>query len=192
MGTGRAYKAIVIGGSAGSFTIIRRILSSLPKEFSPPIIMCFHRLKDQRNGFVESLETGSSLKIQEPLDKSKIVLGNAYLAPANYHLLVEPSQTFALSIGEEVNFSRPSLDLTFETAGAVYRDRMVGIILSGANTDGADGLYYAHKKGAYTIIQDPDEATFGNMPLGVLSRFDPDRVFKVEEIIDFLCSIEDS
>jgi two-component system chemotaxis response regulator CheB len=184
------YKIVVIGGSAGSFNLIRKILSSLPGDFSLPIVMCFHRLKDKKNGFVESLEVGSKIKIIEPFDKSSILPGIAYLAPANYHLLVEPSRTFALSTDEDVNFSRPSIDMTFESVGAAYYDNMIGILLSGANSDGAQGLYAAHKKGAYTIIQDPNEASFKAMPGEVLKYYNPDKILTVEEIIEFLCSIQ--
>ena len=88
--------------------------------------MCFHRLKDKKNGFVESLESGSKMKIIEPYDKSTISPGIAYLAPSNYHLLIEPSRTFALSTEAEVNFSRPSIDLTFESAGGVFKAKPKG------------------------------------------------------------------
>ena len=183
------FKIIVIGGSAGSFNVIRKILSSIPDSFTIPIVMAFHRLKDKRNGFVESLETCSNLRVIEPHDKDIIAPGNAYLAPSNYHLLIEPAWTFALSTEEEVNYSRPSIDLTFETAGSAYHKKMIGIILSGANSDGAKGAYNARKNGAFTIIQDPDDASFSTMPLEAMKIFRPDRVFSVDDIISFLCSV---
>lgn len=183
------YKIIVFGGSAGSFSVIRKILTSLPGEYLIPLVMCFHRLRDKKNGFVESLETGTSIRLLEPLDKSKILPRHAYLAPANYHLLVEASKTFALSTEEEINFSRPSLDLTFETAALAYRETMVGILLSGANTDGATGMFMAHKLGAITIVQDPVEAAFSIMPQGALNLFEPDHIYNVGAIIEFLTSI---
>lgn len=188
----RKIKVIVIGGSAGSFSIIRKILLALPDSFSIPLVMCFHRLKDRRNGFVESLESCSGMRILEPRDKDIIVPGNAYLAPANYHMLIEPTLTFALSVEEEVNFSRPSIDLTFETAGSAYHDRMLGIIVSGANSDGARGVYNAHKKGAYTVIQDPEEADFATMPREALKLFSPDQVMPVNEIIGLLNTIHNN
>ncbi len=177
---------MVIGGSAGSFSEIRKILTSLPANFNVPLAMCFHRLKDKRNGFVESLEVGSKIRIIEPDDKSSIEPGVGYLAPANYHMLIEPARTLALSTEVEVNFSRPSIDLTFESAGAAYHDKMLGIMLSGANSDGAQGMFSAHKRGAYSIIQDPEEAAFGTMPGAILNYFQPHKILKVEDIIEFL------
>ena len=179
-------KIVVIGGSAGSFNIVRKILSNLPQDYSIPVVLCLHRLKEYRNGFVESLNFGKGLKVTEPLDKDPVKAGNAYLSPANYHLLVECTRTFALSTEEEVNFSRPSLDLTFETVARSYRDGVTAILLSGANKDGAKGIHFCHREGAFTIIQDPDEALFRAMPQEALRIFKPDKVWKTQEIIDYL------
>ncbi|MFW5644763.1 MAG: chemotaxis protein CheB [Bacteroidota bacterium] len=179
-------KIIVIGGSAGSFNIVRNILSKLPDDYSIPVVMCLHRLKEYRNGFVESLNFTSGPEVLEPLDKDPVKSGKAYLSPANYHLLVESTRTFALSTEEEVNFSRPSLDLTFETVARNYRNAATAILLSGANRDGAAGIHYCQKKGAFTIVQDPDEAMFSTMPGEALRLFKPDRIWKMKEITDYL------
>jgi two-component system chemotaxis response regulator CheB len=185
----REFKIVVIGGSAGSFPVVRQIVSSLPEGFGIPIIMCLHRLKEIRNGLVESLSSNSSLIVSEPEDKSAIRPGNAYLAPANYHLLVEPNRTFSLSIDGEVNFSRPSIDLTFETAGLAFRDKMLGIILSGANVDGARGLSLANQNGAFTVVQDPQEALVRTMPEKALQLFEPDLKLVSEDIVSMLKNI---
>ncbi len=185
------YKIIVIGGSAGSFNTVLRILESISPPFKLPLVMCLHRLKDIRNGFVESLNTVSNLEVIEPLDKTPVKDGIVYLSPANYHLLVEEGKTFALSTGKEENFSRPSLDLTFKSAGSAYKNEMVGILLSGANGDGAKGMLYCKYKNAYTIIQDPGEALFDTMPLKALEHFTPEKIMKSEEIIDFINQLND-
>ncbi len=187
----KRYKIIVIGGSAGSFNIVLRILECISPSFKIPLVMCLHRLKDIRNGFVESLNSVSKLEVLEPLDKMRVKEGKVYLSPSNYHLLVEEGKTFALSTGKEENFSRPSIDLTFKSAGSVYKNEMVGILLSGANGDGAKGLHYCKCKNAFTIIQDPEEAPFNTMPLKALEYFTPEKIMRLEEIIDFINRLND-
>lgn len=185
----KGIKIIVIGGSAGSYNVIKKILLSLPADFPLPIVLCLHRLKDVRNGFVESLNLGSKVTVREPEDKDPVKPGFVYLSPANYHLLIEPGHNFALSTEDNINYSRPSIDITFETAGYAFRDKMAGIILSGANGDGAKGFYSAYKNGAYTIIQDPENASFKIMPGEVLKFFKPHKVLTDNEIVEFINSL---
>ena len=159
-----SYKAIVIGGSAGSFQGIIKILSQLSADFPLPIIMALHRLKHVRHGFVEALSIKSNIKISEPEDKESIRKGMAYLAPANYHLSVELGNYFSLSTEEMVNNSRPAIDITLGSAAYLYRTKLVGILLSGANRDGALGMKQIKDKGGITIIQDPAECMIDTMP----------------------------
>jgi len=182
-------KIVVIGGSAGSFNVVRKILLSLPSDFPIPIVLCLHRLKDIKKGFVESLNLSSRLKVKEPEDKDPVKPGYVYLSPANYHLLIEPAHNFALSTEDNINFSRPSIDITFDSAGYSFRDKMAGIILSGANGDGARGLYNAHINGAYTVVQDPSDAQFNLMPGETLKLFTPDKILKEDEIVEFIKSL---
>jgi two-component system, chemotaxis family, protein-glutamate methylesterase/glutaminase len=184
-----SIKIIVIGGSAGSFNVVRKILSSVPSDYPLPIILCLHRLKDVRNGFCESLNLVSTIPVIEPLDKDPVKKGFVYLSPSNYHMLIEPGNNIALSTEPVVNYSRPSIDLTLETAGYSYRSKMAGIILSGTNSDGAKGLFSAFKNGAYTIIQDPENAQFSAMPKEVLKYFKPHRVLTDDGIINFINSL---
>jgi two-component system chemotaxis response regulator CheB len=183
-------KIIVIGGSAGSYNVVRKILSSIPEDFPLPIILCLHRLKDFRNGFAESLNLDSKLMVIEPLDKSDVKSGFVYLAPANYHMLIEPFNKIALSTEPDINYSRPSIDLTLKTAGYSFRGMMTGIILSGTNSDGAQGLFSAFKNGAYTVIQDPENAQFRTMPGEVLKYFTPHKILTDGGIIDFINSLK--
>src|SRR5829696_8338588 len=152
-----SYKAVVIGGSAGSFQGIVKILSHLPKGFPLPIIMCLHRLKHVRNGFVEALSIKSVIQVGEPNDKETIKKGSVYLAPSNYHLSVELGNYFALSTEEMVNNSRPAIDITLSTCAFVYKEKLIGILLSGANRDGGAGMKAIHDRGGITIVQDPAE-----------------------------------
>ncbi|MBN2669644.1 MAG: chemotaxis protein CheB [Bacteroidales bacterium] len=181
-----SYKALIIGGSAGSFQVIVQLLSHLPENYPLPILLSLHRLKHVRNGFVEALSIKSKIKIIEPHDKEIIKAGVAYLAPANYHMLVDLDRRISLSIGPQVNHSRPSIDLSFQTAAESYRDKLVGVILSGANKDGAYGLKKVGDYGGFTIVQDPKEAQISTMPTSALNLFNPNKIFTVNQISDFI------
>ncbi len=180
------YKAVIIGGSAGSFQVVTKILSSLPTDFPMPVLLCLHRLKHVRSGFVEALSIKSSIPVIEPFDKEQLKPGKAYLAPANYHMFLELANRIALSTEEPVNHSRPSIDLSFITAAHAYRNKIVGIILSGANRDGAYGIKKLHELGGTTIVQDPDECEVKTMTEASLKLTEVNYVFKTDQIIDFL------
>jgi two-component system, chemotaxis family, protein-glutamate methylesterase/glutaminase len=185
-----SYKAVVIGGSAGSFQGVVKILAQLPKGFPLPIIMCLHRLKHVRNGFVEALSIKSVVQVTEPNDKDTIKKGNVYLAPANYHMSVELGNHFALSTEEMVNNSRPSIDITLGTCAFAYKDRLIGILLSGANRDGALGMKYIHDRGGLTIVQEPTECMIDTMPRSALAATEIDHVLRVDEIVQFLKELD--
>ena len=163
-----SYKAVVIGGSAGSFQGVVKILAQLPKGFPLPIIMCLHRLKHVRNGFVEALSIKSVVQVTEPNDKENIKKGSVYLAPANYHMSVELGNHFALSTEEMVNNSRPAIDITLGSCAFVYKEKLVGILLSGANRDGALGMKQIHDRSGLTIVQEPTECMIDTMPKAAL------------------------
>lgn len=184
-----SYKAVVIGGSAGSFQGIVKILSQLPKNFQLPIIMCLHRLKHVRNGFVEALSIKSVIQVVEPNDKEPIKKGGVYLAPSNYHMSVELGNHFAMSTEEMINNSRPAIDVTLGTAAYVYRDKLVGILLSGANRDGGLGMKYIKDKGGLTIVQEPSECMIDTMPKAALSLTQIDYTLKIDEIVEFLVEL---
>jgi two-component system, chemotaxis family, protein-glutamate methylesterase/glutaminase len=183
------YKAVVIGGSAGSFQGVTKILSQLPENFELPIIMCLHRLKHVRNGFVEALSIKSIKEVTEPADKENIKKGGVYLAPSNYHLSVELGNRFSLSTEEMVNNSRPAIDITLETAAYVFKDKLIGILLSGANRDGAIGMMKIKQKGGMTIVQDPGECMIDTMPNAALQLTEIDHVLKIDQILDFLIEL---
>ena len=183
------YKAVVIGGSAGSFQVITKILAEISPLFDLPIFMALHRLKHVRNGFIEALSIKSNKTIVEPNDKETIKKGLVYLAPANYHMNIELGNKISLSTEEMINNSRPSIDLTFETASYVYKNKIIGIMLSGANKDGAIGMKKLKERGGYAIVQDPKECTIDTMTTAVLNITPVDLVLNTNEIIKFLNSI---
>lgn len=185
-----SYKAVVIGGSAGSFQGMVKILSQLPKGFPLPIIMCLHRLKHVRNGFVEALSIKSVVQVTEPNDKENIKKGGVYLAPANYHMSVELGNYFALSTEEMLNNSRPAIDITLTTSGYVYKEKLIGILLSGANRDGALGMKSIAEKGGLTIVQEPSECMIDTMPRAALAVTKIDHVLKVDQIVEFFKELD--
>ena len=180
------YKAIVIGGSAGSFQGITKILSSLPDNLDLPIILCLHRLKHVRHGFVEALSIKSVKPILEPFDKENIKRGKVYLAPANYHMSIELGNSFALSTEPMINNSRPAIDVTLETAAYNYKNKLIGILLSGANKDGALGMKKIKDRGGLTIVQDPAECMIDTMPSAALKLTPIDHVLRIDQIIELL------
>lgn len=185
----RSFKAVVIGGSAGSFPVITKILASLPANFDLPVFLGLHRLKHVRHGFEEALNIKSVIEVLEPWDKDKIERGKAYLAPSNYHMMVDPSFHFSMSTTDLVKFSRPSIDVLLESAALSYGKDLLGILLSGANTDGAYGMKAIHDNGGYTIVQDPKEATIVTMPNSALDATEIDEVLYTDKIIEFLKKI---
>lgn len=185
-----SYKAVVIGGSAGSFQGIVKILAQLPKDFPLPIIMALHRLKHVRNGFVEALSIKSVAQVLEPRDKEPIKKGLIYLAPSNYHLSVELGNHFALSTEEMLNNSRPAIDITLGSSAFVYREKLVGILLSGANRDGGLGMKHIKEKGGLTIVQEPTECMIDTMPKAALALTKIDYTLKIDEIIVFLKELD--
>ncbi len=184
------YKAVGIGGSAGSFGLMVKILSRLNPKFELPIILCMHRLKHIRSGFVESLAVKSKIPVVEPCDKEKIQPGKVYLAPSNYHMFVEFDGTISLSTEDMNHYSRPSIDYTLSSAAMTYREKLVGIILTGANKDGAKGMKDIADKKGYTIVQDPSTAEVDTMPKSALKLMTPDKILKPDEIIDFLNNLK--
>jgi len=186
----KRIKVIIIGGSAGSFISVSQILSELKPDFNIPIFLCLHRLKNISTGFEEALNIKSSHKVQSPKDKEVIKKGKIYLAPANYHMLGEIGNTIALSVDNLHKFSRPSIDLAFDSFSYIYKESMLGIILSGANSDGAEGLHKAFLRGSYTIAQDPMEAPVKTMPQSAISLFKPNQVLQTKAIVSFLNQLD--
>lgn len=186
MDSNKKYKAVIIGGSAGSFSVVSKILSKIDPGFPVPIIICMHRLKHVRSGLVEGLNMRSKIKVVEPDDKERIEGNRAYLAPSNYHLFIEYDNTFHLSTEDTLNHSRPAIDYTFSSAAYTYRDKVLGIILTGANKDGANGLKDIHLKNGTTIVQDPESCDIDTMTKAALKLFEPDYVMSPEKIVEYL------
>ncbi len=182
-------RVIVVGGSAGSFQVVLQLLQSLPASYPHPLLLCLHRLRHVRSGFVEALSTKSSLPLVEPIDKELMQPGTVYLAPSNYHMYVELGNRFALSTEELVNHSRPAIDLTFYSVACAFRERAVGIILSGANGDGAAGLQRVKRNGGYTIVQEPTECEVRAMVDAAMRTGAVDAVLSTQGIAQYLMDL---
>jgi two-component system chemotaxis response regulator CheB len=160
----RKYEAVVIGTSAGGLQAITAIIGDLPASFRLPIVIVQHRSKDQRELLEEVLQQKCQLRVKQADEKENLLPGTAYIAPPDYHLLLELDKTFSLSTDPPVLFSRPAIDVLFESAAIAYGKRVAGILLTGASSDGTKGLLAIRKSGGYTVAQDPAEAQFPLMP----------------------------
>ena len=183
------FQAIVIGASAGGTDALAEIIPRLPGKFSVPIIVVQHRHRNTDEFGPYYLNENSALKVKDADEKEPIVREYVYMAPANYHLLVEDDRTFSLSVDERVNFSRPSIDVLFESAAEVYKSKLIGIILTGANSDGAEGLKKIKQCGGLAIVQNPEGAESDAMPRAALATCEVDYVLSLEEIANFLQEI---
>jgi len=184
------YEAIVIGVSSGGLKVMKIMFSLLPKNFSIPIIIVQHIGKYSENSWIKLLGDKSNLEIKEADEKEEIEKGKVYIAPANYHLLIESDKTFSLTIDERVNFARPSIDVLFESAAEVYQNKLIGIVLTGSNNDGAKGIKRIKECGGLTIVQDPETAESNYMPASAIEVILPDYILPLEEIIKLLILID--
>ncbi|MDO8946368.1 MAG: chemotaxis protein CheB [Desulfocapsaceae bacterium] len=176
------HKAVVMGGSAGGFKAFSTILSSISPDFRLPILIVQHLRPDDDGLFARHLAGTVTVPVIEPCDKQWIKAGHLYVAPANYHMLVEQNGTIALSVEEKVNWSRPSIDVLFESAALALGERIIAVILSGANADGAAGMLTIKKAGGLTIVQDPATAEYPVMPQAAIDSGAVDEVLSMEEI----------
>ena len=182
----KKYKSIVMGTSAGGLYALSAILEKIPADYPVPIIVVQHRSKDQKELLEEVLQHRCKIQIKQADEKEKIENGFVYIALPDYHLLVENNLTFSLSSDEYVRFSRPSIDVLFESAAEVYRDTLIGIILTGSNSDGAAGIAAIKKHGGLTIAQNPDEALFPHMPAASIETKAVQHIWTLLEIQNFL------
>jgi two-component system chemotaxis response regulator CheB len=180
------YKAVVIGSSAGGLFALGAILEKLPANYPLAVIVVQHRSRDANVLFEEMLQQKCKIKVKQADEKEKIAPGTVYIAPPNYHLLVELNETFSLSAGETVKYSRPSIDILFETAAEAFGSNLIGIIMTGSNSDGANGLQAISRFGGITIAQDPEEAQYAAMPLAAIEIGAAKKVMKLHDIAGFL------
>jgi two-component system, chemotaxis family, protein-glutamate methylesterase/glutaminase len=181
-----AYDAVVIGASAGGLYAMIRILQPLPVDYPLPVIVVQHRSKDERNLLEEVLQQKCTVRIKQADEKELIQAGTVYFAPPDYHLLIENNSTFSLSFDPPVNYSRPSIDVLFETAANVFKENLLGIILTGANADGAKGIKKISLLGGTTIAQRPETADYPEMPRAAIKTGHVQYILEPDAIGNFL------
>jgi two-component system chemotaxis response regulator CheB len=186
-----AFEIVVVGTSTGGLKALQVLLSGLRAEFSLPLAIVQHRGKDSENDLCEFLGQWSSVPVTEPEDKDPVLPGHAYLAPRDYHLLIA-DRCFALSTDPPVGFARPSIDVLFESAAREYQERAIGVILTGANRDGAHGLAAIKSRGGLTLVESPISAASRQMPEAAIAQTKPDWILPLQEIAVRLCKLTES
>jgi two-component system chemotaxis response regulator CheB len=180
------YELIVVGASWGGLHALGAFLEGLGGQTSAAVVIAQHRSSGGSDHLAHLLQGHTELPIRDAHDKDPIVPGTVLLAPQDYHLLIESGGTLALSTEARVQFARPSIDVLFESAAAAYREKCVGVVLTGANADGAAGLARIKKLGGVAIVQDPRDAERGEMPVAAIAATDVDVILPLEEIGPFL------
>jgi len=178
----RDSRAIVIGTSAGGLKALSTLLPSLPASYPWPIVVVQHLHPRQASAPAATLDRVAALTVKEGEDKEPVEPGYVYLAPPDYHLLVERGGTLALSVDPKVNYARPSIDVLFESAAHAWAPALVAVVLTGANRDGAAGSRLIHDRGGLTLAQDPQDADHPEMPRAAIDAGGIDRVLALDEI----------
>jgi two-component system chemotaxis response regulator CheB len=180
------FEAIVVGVSSGGMNAMKVMFSLLPKDFNTPVIIVQHIGAHSDSRWIKLLNDISNLPLKEADEKERIESGKVYFAPPNYHLLIEKDRTFSLTVDERVNYSRPSIDVLFESAAEAYADKLIGVILTGSNNDGTNGIKRVKECGGLVIIQNPETSESAYMPKSAIAAIKPDYVLSLEDIINLL------
>jgi len=177
---------VVIGGSAGSLQVILEMIKNLNIEVNFPILLVTHRKAHSTNILPVLLQQFSTMEVIEIEDKTEIENNKLYIVPADYHLLFENKKIMSLDSSEKMNYSRPSIDVTFKSAAEIYGENMIGVLLSGANADGVEGLAYIKRNKGKVWIQDPETAEVDYMPKHAVEEIDYDLIIKPENLANYI------
>jgi two-component system chemotaxis response regulator CheB len=189
---GGGYAAVALGVSTGGLEALKFILPRLPENFNMPVFIVYHIHKTSDDFLVCHLNEISRIRVKQAEDKETIIPAVVYMAPPDYHLLIEWDRTIALSTSEPVNYTRPSVDVLFETAVDVYGEKLIGIILTGANRDGSAGASKIKAAGGLVVVQDPETAQADTMPKAAIAAAEPELILSLEEISEFLFNLNQS
>ena len=185
----RPIEAVVIGASAGGFEALLAILKGLPATYPMPLVVVLHLPDNHESKLAELFGYRLSLQVREARDKESLAPGVLYFAPSGYHLSIENDYSFSLSCEDRVSYARPSIDVLFASAADAYGKSLAGVLLTGANYDGAAGLSGMQVAGALTIVQDPATAEVATMPEAAIRRMKPDLILPLAEIHSLLCRL---
>ncbi len=186
---GMKAEMIIIGGSAGSLQVILQMLKKLQSPVAAPILLVLHRKAQSANILQTLLQQFSPVDVIEADDKTEIRSNTLYIAPADYHLLFEDTKNMSLDSSEKMNYSRPSIDVTFRSAAEIFGAGLVAVLLSGANADGVEGLAYVKKNGGRVWVQDPETAEVDYMPRRAMEEISYDLLIRPEELADHIQNI---
>ncbi len=181
-------KIIVIGASAGGLKAVRFLLSRITVDFQIPMVIVLHRGKESDDFLLELLQSCCALPVHEAQDKSPVAMAQIYLAPADYHLLIEEKK-FALSVDPPVSMARPSIDVLFETCAVAYGNHAIGVILTGSGHDGAEGLARIQACGGRILVEDPQTAETADMPQAAIVATNTDQVYSLAKISSILAAL---
>jgi len=187
---GRKFEAVVIGGSAGGVDALVTLLPALPAGYRLPVICILHMPADRESRLAELFDERLPMPVREAADKEEIVPGTVYFAGPGYHLSVERDRTFSLSCEPPVHFARPAIDVLMESGADAYGAGLVGILLTGANHDGADGMAHIRARGGFTVVQDPADAQVATMPAAAIERSQPNLILPLARIHALLPMLE--
>lgn len=182
-------KAVVIGCSAGGLTVLTAVLETLPRHYTIPVIVVQHRANEHNHLLEEVLQHKCTIQVKQADEKESIQSGIIYVAPPGYHLLIESDRTFSLAADVRVQYSMPSIDVTFETAAETYRQGLTGILMTGANSDGAQGIQKVKEFMGTTIAQDPREAQHPTMPMAAIATGKVDQILNTIGIRKYLTDL---
>jgi len=185
------YKMLVIGLSAGGIPLVKQLLAALPKGYPLAIAIVAHLSQGYESNLAPILSAVTDLPVTMARDKQPIVAGHVYVAPPDYHLLIEKNHQFALSEDKAVKSVRPSIDVLFSSAAEVFESELCAVILSGANSDGANGMATVKQLGGLSIVLNPIDAEFSTMPNAVIQQVEVDYVASLEDIISLLVSVDE-
>lgn len=183
------YEAVAVGVSAGGLAALGCILSELERDLPFAILIVQHMRPDSDGFFYRHLDSLCRMRVKEAEDKETIEQATVYIAPPDYHLLVENDRTLTLSADERINYSRPSIDVLFETAAEAYQKKLVGLVLTGANADGSQGLARIKQLGGLAVVQSPASAECDIMPRAAITSVAVDHIVPLEKIGQFLNSL---
>ncbi|MFA6248881.1 MAG: chemotaxis protein CheB [Mucilaginibacter sp.] len=179
-------RILLLGGSAGSFKLLFRLVKLLPQNLNKTVIIIIHRKKNFFSEIEKLFAENSRMLLREISDKEPVMNNTIYIAPANYHSLVENEGFFSLDVSDAVWYSKPSIDVTFESVAEVYKEQVTAVLFSGANQDGAEGLLKLRQKGALTIAQHPEDAEMTEMPQAAIDIHAAEYVLRTTEIFELL------
>jgi two-component system, chemotaxis family, protein-glutamate methylesterase/glutaminase len=184
-------EALIIGGSAGSLDVLLEIFPALRIDIRFPIVLVVHRKASNESLLTDLLKSRTALAVGEADEKEFLIPGKVFIVPADYHMLIEEDRSISLDYSEKVNYSRPSIDVTFQSAAEIFKEKLVCILLSGSNSDGVEGLKCVNSYGGRAVVQNPDTAIMPYMPQQAVLNVVPHIIVDGRDMADYINKLND-